>query len=360
LRGLKIFTGITPVIVLAAFIEGFITRHTEVSMIVRIVVIALSLGFILFYFVWYPWHLSHSYPNKESHHDYLRYTVSSTNNLSNILSSEEILGNVISFAKKNISWGIKIIFGIAIFQAFIALIFEAYTGYFSTTVETHTWLTFFNINNNIWQFITGILTLSFLQCITVLKITIYLNPERTLKQSLQKSQLKQLIVSAIIISVATLFPFLFGAFWGILGLMVAGPLLFLVLFYSYTSDVSFFASFPLVYEILDHSWSKLFWNSLKISGFLSMVYVLMNTKFAWQNIEAIYMNLQYDDEMMHLIDVFVLTFVGALFVVLFYFLQLSSAAFGYFTFKETVFADHLQKRIECIGERNSLFGFEKE
>ncbi|MEM6830852.1 MAG: stage II sporulation protein M [Bacteroidota bacterium] len=53
-RGAKLFLGIVPIIVTAAIIESFLTRYTNVPDTLRLILIILSLGFILFYFVWYP------------------------------------------------------------------------------------------------------------------------------------------------------------------------------------------------------------------------------------------------------------------------------------------------------------------
>ncbi|BDS14630.1 stage II sporulation protein M [Aureispira anguillae] len=54
-RGLLIMLTILPLIILAAFIEGFITRYTGASFIVRGVVIFGSFAFIISYYVVYPW-----------------------------------------------------------------------------------------------------------------------------------------------------------------------------------------------------------------------------------------------------------------------------------------------------------------
>lgn len=59
-RGIKIFLGIIPVIVLAAFFEGFLTRYTETPQFVRAIFIGVSLFFVLWYFVWLPRHLAKS------------------------------------------------------------------------------------------------------------------------------------------------------------------------------------------------------------------------------------------------------------------------------------------------------------
>jgi integral membrane protein len=53
-RGLKIVVGTVPVFVMAGFIEGFITRHTEWSDGLRLGVIVLSLAFVVYYYVLLP------------------------------------------------------------------------------------------------------------------------------------------------------------------------------------------------------------------------------------------------------------------------------------------------------------------
>lgn len=54
-RGLLIMLTIAPLIVLAAFIESFFTRHTGTPDVIRGAVVFGSFAFIFFYFVWYPW-----------------------------------------------------------------------------------------------------------------------------------------------------------------------------------------------------------------------------------------------------------------------------------------------------------------
>jgi uncharacterized membrane protein SpoIIM required for sporulation len=53
-RGIKLMIGISPIIVMAGFIEGYLTRHTDTSPLVRGAFIAVCLLFVLGYFVWYP------------------------------------------------------------------------------------------------------------------------------------------------------------------------------------------------------------------------------------------------------------------------------------------------------------------
>jgi len=53
-RGLKILLGTLPLFLVAGFIEGYFTRHTEAPDLLRAASIGLSLLFVLAYFVFYP------------------------------------------------------------------------------------------------------------------------------------------------------------------------------------------------------------------------------------------------------------------------------------------------------------------
>ena len=54
-RGMKIVVGTVPIFILAGFIEGFITRHTEMNDYVRLGIILLSLSFVVYYFLYLPY-----------------------------------------------------------------------------------------------------------------------------------------------------------------------------------------------------------------------------------------------------------------------------------------------------------------
>ena len=66
-RGVKIVTGLVPVFITAGFLEGFVTRHTDMPLTLSLAIIGLSAAFILFYFVFYPRHL---YPTLPHDHRY--------------------------------------------------------------------------------------------------------------------------------------------------------------------------------------------------------------------------------------------------------------------------------------------------
>ena len=57
-RGLKIIIGTIPVFVLAAFIEGFFSRHFEWQLTLKYLIIGVSALFVIFYYVVYPYLLA--------------------------------------------------------------------------------------------------------------------------------------------------------------------------------------------------------------------------------------------------------------------------------------------------------------
>ncbi len=63
IRGVKIMIGIVPIFIVAGFLEGFVTRHTEAPVVVRAGIILASLAFIVWYFFLYPAKLTKQYGN---------------------------------------------------------------------------------------------------------------------------------------------------------------------------------------------------------------------------------------------------------------------------------------------------------
>ena len=65
-NGLKIMVSTIPFFVIAGFLEGFVTRHTEMPDWLAILIILGSLVLILFYYVIYPYQLNRKIKLHES------------------------------------------------------------------------------------------------------------------------------------------------------------------------------------------------------------------------------------------------------------------------------------------------------
>ncbi|ALD20339.1 stage II sporulation protein M [Hymenobacter sp. DG25A] len=52
--GMQLVLGLAPIFILAGFLEGFVTRHTEMPLAASLLIIGGSAGFIIWYFILYP------------------------------------------------------------------------------------------------------------------------------------------------------------------------------------------------------------------------------------------------------------------------------------------------------------------
>ena len=61
-QALFIFLGTVPAIALAAVLEGFVTRHTEMPTALSLALIGASFGYMIWYYVLYPIRLTRKKP----------------------------------------------------------------------------------------------------------------------------------------------------------------------------------------------------------------------------------------------------------------------------------------------------------
>jgi uncharacterized membrane protein SpoIIM required for sporulation len=52
--GVKIIVGLVPVLMIAAFYEGFVTRHYKMPLLLNLLLLGSSAAFIVYYFIVYP------------------------------------------------------------------------------------------------------------------------------------------------------------------------------------------------------------------------------------------------------------------------------------------------------------------
>jgi len=58
LDGFKMMIGLVPVFIMAAFLEGFVTRYAQMPVWLSLLILTTSAGFIVWYFILYPIRLS--------------------------------------------------------------------------------------------------------------------------------------------------------------------------------------------------------------------------------------------------------------------------------------------------------------
>jgi uncharacterized membrane protein SpoIIM required for sporulation len=110
--GLKVIMGVVPVTLLAAFIEGFITRHTSIPDAIRFVFILLSFSFVFLYFFYYPRKVAkqHAIEPEIEDDDTFAYKVSPKFDPSEIHSSFKAITLSFRLLFKNFGYLAKLVF----------------------------------------------------------------------------------------------------------------------------------------------------------------------------------------------------------------------------------------------------------
>jgi len=136
-KGITIMLGIVPVIIAAAFIEGFITRldsayiaeHVSESFVpfwnvLRFGIIALMLSVIIYYFVIYPFRKFHKVDTSKYLEDFVPESARQEIKIDKIKKNGSIYGDVIKLLGQN--FGKILSIGLGAGLAFVALIFAFY------------------------------------------------------------------------------------------------------------------------------------------------------------------------------------------------------------------------------------------
>lgn len=65
-KGMKLVIGLVPIFIMAGFLEGFVTRHTEWPIYIRASIIIISMLFIMAYFIFYPLYLRKNHAKRKN------------------------------------------------------------------------------------------------------------------------------------------------------------------------------------------------------------------------------------------------------------------------------------------------------
>lgn len=179
MNGLKIIMAVAPVTLIAAFIEGFLTRHTDIPDIIRFGFILLSLSFVLVYFYWYPRQVAKKTSTIEDDtEEEAVYKHQEVFNPSQILSRPELMKQSLRMLFKNFYYFAKLIIGISFLFTFIILLDSLNLFYDNET----TWIApadFFNYQDYPLLAIVSIIFFVFVEYKQLLLLRKTLNPITT-------------------------------------------------------------------------------------------------------------------------------------------------------------------------------------
>ncbi len=351
-RGIKIMIGITPIIILAGFIEGYLTRHTEASYWLRGLFIFLCLAFVIGYFVWYPrWKAKRGYAISSQDFRF-QPDEKRTVNWYGVKSVSSILGDTFFLLQQNfirVLW-VALVTS-AVYTILVTLLSDNITDHFvfpSGAFATFSVLNQFFINDVMGMHIIVVLCLMGLTYL----IFITISPIK---------QLSKFPFFKLSVPVAVFYSCIyFTGNYVFLVLIITFPILLPWLYHTHQNNGSPFMNLGQTLHYLSNSYGKAIglFTILCALGILS--FNILDTIIVNLFFEVVAWILPFNQETMDQVSVMILVFLTM--VVLFLIISLFLIAFMvlHYVTVEIAEAVSLKQKIEQIGTTQKIRGLEKE
>ena len=213
-RAITIMIGISPVILVAAYIESFLTRYYDMHEAIKLVLILASFGFILFYFVFYPFIKGRSQKEYSYQADGLTYLKPVAFDPKQIYNAGQISGFSLRFFGKvfeKTGW-ITLVFSI-LYTSYVAILQYQETNGFEIVRQSGLWFTLSYFSESTSAFALHIFLTSCLVLITWFHVIKYADPanSRTFLSTVTHFGIPTVIVFGTISAF-----FLFDSAWNLL------------------------------------------------------------------------------------------------------------------------------------------------
>ncbi len=368
-RGIKIMVGIVPIIIMAGFIEGFLTRNTETPDIIRLLFILVCLFSVLGYFVWYPKELAKKgFKNKISEskippntRQYIQFN--------RIKAMGEIFSDTFVFYKKYL---VKI--GLFSFITTILFCGVVFLSNFRSPSELFVFdsvgISIGLIINQLKQFFTNdqIMVLPFMNVLLYSAITFILytllvkeeakQKKEEIKQKTKIQHLSNFLQSSVIIILLMTVIYFAPSFAIFVVLLM--PCFLLWAYIMYREQKNIIGALGRTVYLIQSNLGRMFslFSSLLMIGLF--FYSFVDSFLFWFYIEVISWNLSLEQETLDQLVIVLLTFSRVLVICLVYSMMAIGIGLIYYTLLEIKEAPDLKERIKKIGQGRRIQGLERE
>ncbi len=364
-RGLKIMIGITPIFVLAGFIEGFITRHTEIPNVLRALFILFCLAFVVGYFVIYP-----VYKKRKGFEEGEKSYQLQPDNLHQfafykIKTSGELFNDSFLFFSRH--------FGKMAFLFFVfSLLYVLFNGFVMEVVLKEIFVfedspfeklkeipqLFYNVNEK-WLYPFNVLVYTLISLVICFlfekraqKIT---NEEVSHNNALG---LMGKVIGILIISAISVALLAFNNFLSILAIPVVLPFLCLWTFGTY--KLNFFQALSKAFTMYFGNFSNILGLSFSFFLIFAFFYSFNQLALFWLVVDMLAWNLSLDQASLDILVNMLLILFAHFNVILGFTLYAIGGAFSYYSFAEELDAVNLLDKIDDISFDNQIRGIAKE
>lgn len=348
IRSLKLMLAITPVFILAAVIESFLTRYTEAPVILKLFLILLSAVFIIGYYVIYPWlkwKKGFDIPLKQ-------ISLPPSNlepvNFIRIKNNAELIKDTFQFYSRHYGSISTVIFWVALGTSVPSLFLEEESF---ITIETEWWISL--LSDMLYALGTptplSILINSLGASIIIYRVMKIIDTEsKKSKSKLDKKSFLQIFIIAVII-----YGMLYLGPWGILLLIASFGILIFTAFVQLTEKANL--AYAMSHGLALFKCNNTQGFSLQFALLLLLVSFLLvvTAPLAYMHLSVLKWNFVATDtwsqNFIHLIEIFfkVFAFYSVLPILV------AGLSYLYFSQEEVATARHLRESIAKMGQRTT-------
>lgn len=353
-RGVKVMIGITPIFILAGFIESFATRFTDTPSLIRLVIILSSLFLILGYYVWTPFQKGRiGFP---AH--YFRFTIPPTQTSKIELNKiKSVAALIASSIQLNIQMGSipLIISGLA------SITFTSSFLYTNWEEDMLSVIAMDNVISNVYRYFTYYeFTLGF-----VLNWALF-----TITFGMVLWQAKRVLQPQITFTYKQWAKLAIGTFlWSWLFMIPETHSWYIIFFTTPFLFMMIIGSFNLSKQ--DLSWSQIarialtqYYKSVglffQLALFALIGMTIVYSPLLYMYIHIIQMNLEMDGNTLLIITTALITFILSFIFFFLFQIIFSGMLIGFYSNMETKYAWELRERIRNITAKKYAYGLERE
>lgn len=361
-RGLKIMIGIAPIIILAGFIEGYLTRFTETPDFVRALFIILCFAFVMVYFVWYPVRKARAGFKSPLKDMEIPPDKRHVLRVDSIKSSGEIFADVFAIFRNYYGR----IFLLALLTSLLYCLFAFLSaGVSPTELYSYPNVLFGTVGQIEQFFVNGNAPLLPLINLVVFGLLTLLGQQFVIKSIQAEARLDRKTGIA-----------LFGKL--MIGMMFMQLILWTQDWYTLLLVVMLFP-IPILYNFIVHVEKTNVGEGMRRTIFLMgnnygrvlglFILLMLLSLFFFLIVDSSLIEFFFayiswviylEQEAMNQLSVIVLTFVSVYVLHLLFMLLISGLSVQYFTLREIKEADHLKEKIQNIGSGKRIQGLERE
>ncbi|MCX6180474.1 MAG: stage II sporulation protein M [Bacteroidetes bacterium] len=354
--GVRVLLGVVPVLVIAAIIESFYTRFTDAPFWIRLMVIILSLLFLIWYFIWYPYHKSKQGFDKSFEAEQVFSWPKQSIDFSELKSSAQIVADTFTLYSRHF----KKIFRFSFFLALLSvLLIYFFGGNYFLEESKHVdgafdlffgFVYFFDFYSYPILFVINVLAFSlsiFVAFYLIQSEEAQINPKPfwrfLLSLELFKKSFFLILMFQALLSLLLFYNgfsvFLFFCFW---------PLITLLQFLFYKMGVLGIGKFFFFFK---QSVGKMLWVYLCIGVLSFILHLLAHSPLMGLYITFFKMNFNLDAALLTLIVNGIWLLIGFLFIYLIASLFAFSSSILFYTLQEIGEANDLNSKIQNFGQK---------